>query len=58
MRNRVLVELAGVLRIFFDALDELPSDVPWAAQDVFERHIDALFVVFGFVPGAKLQQVF
>ena len=57
MRNRVLVELEGVLRIFFDALDELPSDVPWAAQYVLERHIDALFVVFRFVPGSELQQV-
>ena len=56
--NLFVVDFEWVLRILFDALDEFPSDVPWAAQDVFERQIDALFVVFSFVPGAKLQQVF
>ena len=55
--NLFLVEFEWVLQIFFDALDEFPSDVPWAAQYVLERHIDALFVVFRFVPGSELQQV-
>ena len=52
-----LVEFEGVVRILFDALDEFLSDVPWAAQYFLERHIDALFIVFGFVLGSKLQQV-
>ena len=55
--NLFLVEFEVVARIFFDALDEFPSDVPWAAQYFFKGHIDALFIVFGLVPGLKLQQV-
>ena len=55
--NLFLVEFKGILRILFDVLDEFPSDVPWAAQYVLERHIDALLVVFRFVPGSELQQV-
>ena len=52
-----LVEFERVLQILFDALDEFLSDVPWAAQYVFEWHIDALFFIFSFVPGLKLHQV-
>ena len=55
--NLLAVEVEGILQILFDVLDEFPSDVPWAAQYVLERHIDALFVVFRFVPGSELQQV-
>ena len=50
-----LIEFEGVLRILSDALDEFPSDVPWAAQYVFERRSGALSVVFGLAPGTKLQ---
>ena len=31
--------------------------MPWAAQYVFERNIDALLVVSGFVSCSQLQQV-
>ena len=51
----LVVEFERVLQIVFDALDEFPSDVPWAAQYVLEWHINALFLIFSFVLGLKLQ---
>ena len=45
--NMFLVEFERVLRILFDALDEFPSGVPWAAQYFRERHVDACCMLSG-----------